>query len=413
MNPLKFAINSYITKSQPISLVHFVTNRCNARCKHCFIDFDHPDAFKGELTLEEIETLTKNLGSNLFNVNITGGEPFLRTDLFEIVKAYFTNTTIESVFITTNGRFTQRTQEFIEKFLAAGIKGKIFFSISIDNFEEEHNKNRRSIDLFKHALNTYHMVTSYNQPNIMCNIAITVTDHNYTKVLELYDYLKSIGVSSFTCIIMREEGVIKKIDPKMKEGILDQYTKLAQKIHEDQLNGITQGWGSTVQGTLMNAKNMIINNTLSKTYIPNQYISHCPAGALFGVIYANGDVYPCEILYERKLGNLRDYNMNFMELWKNKTTHECKNFIKDIKCRCSYECAWSINVVSNPQYIPTLIAKGIKLKMKQKEFKGPQPTSQVIEPKEVADEPLEESPAPEEVLIQITNAPEQEQMQEN
>ena len=405
MNPLKFAVNAYITKSQPVSLVHFVTNRCNARCKHCFIDFDHPDAFKGELSLEEIETLTKNIGSNLFNVNITGGEPFLRIDLFEIVNAYFTNTSIESVFITTNGRFTQRTQEFIDKFIASNIKGKVFLSISIDNFEEEHNKNRRSIDLFKHALNTYRMITDYNLPSIVCNIAITVTDHNYDKVLELYEYLKKIGVTSFTSIIMREEGVIKKIDPHMKQAILEQYTKLAQRIHEDQLNGMTQGWGSTIQGTLMNAKNMIINNTLAKTYIPNQYISHCPAGALFGVIYANGDVYPCEILYERKLGNLRDYGMNFLELWKNSATQTCKKFIKDTKCRCSYECAWSINVISNPQYIPQLITKGIKLKLKQKEFKGPITTQPEITIKEEPEETQEE--APEEVLIQIKESEEE------
>ena len=49
--------NIYFQKNEPVSLVHFITNRCNARCSFCFIDFDNPETFKGELTIEEIDKL--------------------------------------------------------------------------------------------------------------------------------------------------------------------------------------------------------------------------------------------------------------------------------------------------------------------------------------------------------------------
>ena len=62
--------NIYFSKNEPVSLVHFLTNRCNARCSFCFIDFDNPETFAGELTLEEIDKLTKKLGPNLQNVNL-------------------------------------------------------------------------------------------------------------------------------------------------------------------------------------------------------------------------------------------------------------------------------------------------------------------------------------------------------
>ena len=78
--------NIYFSKNEPVSLVHFVTNRCNARCSFCFIDFDNPKTFEGELSLNEIDLLTKNLGSSLLNVNLTGGEPFARKDLIDIAK---------------------------------------------------------------------------------------------------------------------------------------------------------------------------------------------------------------------------------------------------------------------------------------------------------------------------------------
>ena len=87
--------NVYFSKNEPVSLVHFVTNRCNARCSFCFIDFDDPKTFEGELSLNEIDLLTKNLGSSLLNVNLTGGEPFARKDLTEIAKLYLKNTTVQ------------------------------------------------------------------------------------------------------------------------------------------------------------------------------------------------------------------------------------------------------------------------------------------------------------------------------
>ena len=61
-NLLRVLNNIYLTRNEPVSLVHFVTNRCNARCSFCFIDFENPDTFKSELTIEEIEKLVKNLG---------------------------------------------------------------------------------------------------------------------------------------------------------------------------------------------------------------------------------------------------------------------------------------------------------------------------------------------------------------
>ena len=73
LNVLK---NVYISKKEPVGLIHFITNKCNAGCSFCFIDFDDPNTFKGELSLEEIDELTKNLGSSLLSVNFTGGEPF-------------------------------------------------------------------------------------------------------------------------------------------------------------------------------------------------------------------------------------------------------------------------------------------------------------------------------------------------
>ncbi len=348
--------NAYLIWNNPISVVHFITMRCNARCKHCFINFDDPKTFLADLTLDEIQEMSKHMGNSLINVNLTGGEPLLRKDIFEIAKAYFKNAGIQSLYVTTNGMFTEWTKEFIDKFISSGIKGKLIFAISIDNFEEDHNRNRNVENLFKNAMATYKMIQSYNKNNIIADIALTVTHHNYDKVIELYNHLKKeYCVNAFTVTAMREEGIIKKLDPEIKEKIYNAYKNLTKIIRQDLIDKKITGFKNTLQGRIMNSKNFITFDILEKIYKRPQYVSRCPASALFGVIYANGDVYPCEILDNKKIGNVRDYKLNFMDLWNSDVNKATRQFIKKTKCNCSYECAWSLNIISDIRYIPKLL----------------------------------------------------------
>jgi radical SAM protein with 4Fe4S-binding SPASM domain len=352
---LKTLTNAYVTQKQPLSLVHFITNRCNARCAHCFIDFDNPDTFKSELSTEEIVKLTEHVGDSLINVNITGGEPFLRKDIYEIVEAYFKNTSILTVFITSHGMFTDRIRAFLDKFLASGLDRKIIFSFSMDGIAEEHNEIRRIKGLYEKTLNTYRLIREYNSPKIVGKLGITVTDKNHDKVQDLYRHLRDeAGIKGVTATIMREQGVVKQIAPETKAKILESYSQLVDTIHQDMVAGRMEGYSKDFHGRMINAKNMIVNNIQKETYTDPHYVSLCPAGALFGVIGSKGEVYPCEIL-DKELGNLRDYDMDFLALWRNTKTQEVKKLIKDTRCNCSYECAWTINVISNKKYIPRLL----------------------------------------------------------
>ena len=86
---------------------------------------------------------------------------------------------------------------------------------------------------------------------------------------------------------------------------------------------------------------------VKKTYLEPKFLSPCHAGGLFGIITSNGKIYPCEILEDKLLGDLRENNMDFMRIWSNKiTTDAKKNIIKD-KCNCTYECALTYNILGN------------------------------------------------------------------
>jgi radical SAM protein with 4Fe4S-binding SPASM domain len=108
-----------------------------------------------------------------------------------------------------------------------------------------------------------------------------------------------------------------------------------------------------------NKKDQISWQLVKKIYMDNKYISPCHAGSLFGIITANGEVHPCEILENRMLGRLRDNNMNFSSIWKSKETKNTKEFIINSKCSCSYECALSYNILGNKRYQLSLISAAL------------------------------------------------------
>ncbi len=97
--------NVLFKKIEPVSIVHFLTNRCNARCSFCFIDFDDPKTFRGELTLDEIDKMTKNMGETLLNVNFTGGEPFVHPDITTLLN--YARPKVSWINVTTNGTRTK------------------------------------------------------------------------------------------------------------------------------------------------------------------------------------------------------------------------------------------------------------------------------------------------------------------
>ena len=355
-NLLKVLKNLYFVKNEPISLVHFVTNRCNARCSFCFIDFDDPKTFKGELSLNEIQTLTKNLGSSLLNVNLTGGEPFARKDLADIAKLYLNNTPVQSIYITTNASLPDRIKKFAEDISFFSPQTELSFQISIDDFPEKHDKVRKIKNLFDNCIESYRLLKKISL-KVNPVVSITVSHENCDNIKDIFNYLHDkCNIDAIKCGIVRDEGVYKTPQEK-REKIFEAYnwltSTLKQKIREKKILNYND---KSLQGKLHKKKDIISWEMVKQMYLNSKYISPCHAASLFGIITANGKVYPCEILEDKLLGNLRDHNMKFMEIWKSEKTKKTKDFILNSKCNCTYECALTYNILGNFRYQPRLVS---------------------------------------------------------
>ncbi len=353
--------NLYLKKNEPISLVHFITNRCNARCSFCFIDFDNANTFKGELTIDEIDELTRNLGKSLLNVNLTGGEPFARKDISKIAKLYIQNSTVQSIYITTNASLPDRIKNFAEEISSYSPDTELSFQISIDDLPDNHNRVRKIKNLFDDCLETYRLLEKMSSKKINPVINITVSEENCQNIKNIYRYFKEeCGFKSIKACIVRDEGVYK-IQSNKKGDIFNAYNWLTDEILNDtKKNKIINYNKNSIQGRLHRKKDEISWEIIKKTYLEPKYISPCHAGSLFGVITADGKIFPCEILENKLLGNLREYKMNFMDIWKNSKTNETKKGIIKNKCNCSYECALTYNILGNWRYQPNLLASMLK-----------------------------------------------------
>jgi len=348
--------NVYFKKTEPISIVHFLTNRCNARCSFCFIDFDDPNTFKNELSLKEIDELTKSLGNSLLNVNLTGGEPFARKDIIEIAKLYIKNTTIQSMYVTTNGSLPDRIENFAKTLTDFDKQIQLTFQISIDDLPNEHDRVRKIDKLFDNCIDSYQKLKSLGE-RVAPVVSITVSHENCDNIENIYNYLtETCKIDSLKCTIVRDEGVYSTPIHK-KEKIFKAYSWLTNKIKNSTKQKKINNYNlKSIQGKLHNKKDEISWKLIKQMYLKKKYISPCHAGSLFGIISSAGLVYPCEILEDKVLGNLRDNDMNFMKIWKNSITKDTKNFILDTNCNCTYECALTYNILGNWRYQANLLS---------------------------------------------------------
>ena len=98
--------SSFLFKKKLKHLILHVTNHCNFRCSHCFVDFVN---IKRDLKIDEYKKISENI-NNLFWLDVGGGEPFLRKDLSQIINLFRK----QIVSIPTNGWLLNNILEQID-----------------------------------------------------------------------------------------------------------------------------------------------------------------------------------------------------------------------------------------------------------------------------------------------------------
>ena len=147
-------------KQLPSYFIFYPTSRCNLKCSHCFYHDSLNKRFN-ELTVSEIDKITKTMDP-LLHLILTGGEPYLRHDLDQIVKTFYENTRVPIITIPSNGWYLEKMDRQIKNMMDWCPYLTLNQQISIDGIGADHNNIRmdkqvkNSDNSFEKAIKSIH-----------------------------------------------------------------------------------------------------------------------------------------------------------------------------------------------------------------------------------------------------------------
>lgn len=287
-----------------------VTYRCNSRCTMCYT-WEHPSKKDEEFRPHDLETLPR-----VVRLNITGGEPFLKEDLSEILDVV--KKKAKRVVISSNGLLTKKTLEVMGKHRDIGIR------ISIEGRKETHDRIRGIKGGFIRSLETVKGLKTLGIKDL--GIAVTVSDENADDLVFVYNLAKENCVELATAILHnayyfhKEDNVI--VDkPKAESGLKKLIREYLKSSHpKDWFRAyFTQG---------------IIDHMYSK-----KRALKCTVATESFFIDPYGYIRPCNVM-DFPFGNVRE--KPFQEIWNSPEAEEARRRV-DV---CERNC-WMIGSVGH------------------------------------------------------------------
>ena len=321
-----------ITKKHetPPFLIFSVTSTCDLRCHHCFY-WQKIDGHTKDLDMPRIKRLTEELGP-VYGLLITGGEPYLRKDLPEILELFCKNNGTKRISLPTNGHVPDLVHRKTKEILSKIGDTLLEVQLSIDGLQEAHNEMRAVNDSFQKLMETYEIFKELKKDakNLKLNVAITVNTKNIDELPELRNHIRNNmkAVDSVYWGFFR--GETRKNNIFLPDG------KTLGGLHE--LNN------SFRTGFVPSFLNDLFFRIKIKTLQKGTQVVGCAAGELIGVIDNDGDVRACELL--KSVGNIKD--KSFKAVWHSPEAKKMKQSIKNKECHCTHECFLAPSVIYSP-----------------------------------------------------------------
>ena len=284
----------------PIKIQWKITNKCNLKCKHCYLG--KLDGF--ELPFEKADEIVDTIiNSNVMEVTISGGECLTYKGIEKIIKKFLINGIKVDVF--TNALLLKNVLDKIDSDILN--KSALLFYVSVDGLKSSHEQIRgkntfdKTIENIKYAIEKgYPVVTN-----------TVINKINYCDIMDMIVLLKQMGVKDVQLSNLIVQG---SADNSMKISLSEQMA-LKEKINDLYKEHPEFGYiyysevpdsdGVRKVYSLSNGKKDFIGNDNWK----------CTAGVARVTIDSNGKVYCCPFIKDSYLGDLNKENLS--DVWDN------------------------------------------------------------------------------------------------
>ena len=293
--------------SRPYKLNFAVTYRCQSRCITCNIWKTNPG---GELTLEEITRFASKNGFFKW-IELTGGEPFLRDDLVDIVKAFKdSNKDLYMVTMPTNSLCSlDRIERMVTGMLELEIP-RLVITISLDGYKELHDRLRGIPNNFEKAMAVFKLLKELRKKHGNLDFVFGYTISKYNEgafertFKEVSSAIPNITYNDFHInLAQNSENYYNNKDA----DIVSHSKTLADEIEIILSRRRFSASAISIIDTIF-MKKLIYFARTGKNPMRNRSLEL----SLF--MDSGGSVYP-SIMSSMKVGNIKDSDFDLMRMW--------------------------------------------------------------------------------------------------
>lgn len=331
----------------PIQLVLFVTDRCNARCSHCF-NWRALNQGADLLSPEELATLSKELGT-LLTVSLSGGEPFLRPDLARVVGLF---PGAGNVFIPTNGLNPERVEREVRSMLETQRAAPLVVSLSLDGPPALHDRIRGVPGNYTRLLETYRALAALKREagdrlrlkagTVLCNLNVHALPELIGRVK---NEMPDVDFHDFE--ILRGEPP----DGSLAAPTVADLERVKPHVFAVWERSAFFGKSHPLRSWLALGIKRFLFTLHIETLRQKRQLIPCYAGRTSAVIDEKGNLSFCEL--REKIGNVRE--TPFAELWRSRKAESVRASIERGDCHCVHSCFQQKNVFLNPSVWPHVV----------------------------------------------------------
>lgn len=338
----------------PKYFIFFVTSRCNASCDFCHFKYQIEDPVRKsqELTVEEIEQIAQAYGK-ISKLSFSGGEPFIRQDLPEIIDIFIRHCDPQIIDIPTNGSMPERIERTIRAVLPRIGNRVLDIQLSIDGDEETHNKIRGIPGLYKKILETYDRLsrlrTEFPQLRLKMNLVYCADNRSITAEMARF-FEANFDFDRFQITYPHGNSVDEEV---FQDVDFENFRLLSQDIQRH----FKVRDRRDLHSMMFRAIKMVRDDVLRDAHVFLKDMGAiCKAGERILVLDDIGEVYPCEPLWE-SVGNVREsgYDIHKILGGERMAAFRDKHLGKG-KCTCAWGCVALEKVIYTPSLYPRLMA---------------------------------------------------------